>query len=127
MKKILLEFKEFISKGNVFDMAIGVIIGNAFSKIVTSLVNDIFTPLIGLLIGGLNFSSLSITVKDATIAYGAFIQNVIDFLIVAACIFIVVKLINKLKRKQVEEAVVPTKTDEVILLEEIRDLLKKKK
>lgn len=127
MKKILLEFKEFISKGNVFDMAIGVIIGNAFSKIVTSLVNDIFTPLIGLLIGGLNFSSLSITAKDATIAYGAFIQNVIDFLIVAACIFMVVKLINKLKRKQVEESVVPAKTDEVLLLEEIRDLLKKKK
>ena len=127
MKKILVEFKEFISKGNVFDMAIGVIIGNAFGKIVTSLVNDIFTPLIGLLIGGLNFSTLSIKVKDSTIAYGAFIQNVIDFLIVAACIFVVVKLINKLKRKQVEEQVAPVKTDEVLLLEEIRDLLKKKK
>lgn len=127
MKKILVEFKEFISKGNVFDMAIGVIIGNAFSKIVTSLVNDIFTPLIGLIIGGLNFSTLSITVKDATIAYGLFIQNVIDFLIVAACIFTVVKLINKLKRKQPEEQSAPAKTDEVLLLEEIRDLLKKKK
>lgn len=127
MKKILVEFKEFISRGNVFDMAIGVIIGNAFSKIVTSLVNDIFTPLIGLLIGGLNFSTLSIKVKDATIAYGVFIQNVIDFLVVAACIFIVVKLINKLKRKQEEVPAAPVKTDEVLLLEEIRDLLKKKK
>lgn len=127
MKKILLEFKEFISKGNVFDMAIGVIIGNAFSKIVTSLVNDIFTPLIGLLIGGLNFSTLSIKVKEATIAYGAFIQNVIDFLIVAACIFVVVKLINKFKRKQIEETPATVKSDEVLLLEEIRDLLKKQK
>ena len=127
MKKILVEFKEFISKGNVFDMAIGVIIGNAFSKIVTSLVNDIFTPIIGLLIGGLNFSTLSIKVKEATIAYGAFIQNVIDFLIVATCIFVVVKLINKFKRKQIEETPATVKSDEVLLLEEIRDLLKKQK
>ncbi len=125
MKKILTEFKEFISRGNIFDMAIGVIIGSAFSSIVTSLVNDIFTPLIGLLIGGLDFNSLSIKVKDATIAYGSFIQNVINFLIVAGCIFAVMKVINKFRKKK-EEAPA-AKSDEVILLEEIRDLLKQKK
>jgi len=127
MKKILSEFKEFISRGNVFDMAIGVIIGNAFSKIVTSLVNDIFMPIIGLIIGGMDFTTLSIKVGEANIAYGSFIQNIIDFLIVAACIFTVVKLINKFKRKKEESPAKPVKTDDVLLLEEIRDLLKNKK
>lgn len=123
----LKEFKDFISRGNVLDMAVGVIIGSAFGKIVTSIVNDILMPLIGVLIGGHDFSSLSIKIEDAVINYGAFIQNVIDFLIVAFCIFIIVKIVNRLTRKHEEEIKeAPVKSDEVILLEEIRDLLKKK-
>ncbi len=127
MKKTLKEFKDFISKGNVVDMAVGVIIGSAFSKIVTSLVNDIFTPLIGIIIGGIDFSSLTIKVGEAVINYGLFIQNIVDFLIVAVCIFLFVKLISKFNKKEEEKPVPPKKDDSVILLEEIRDLLKKKK
>jgi len=123
LKKIFGEFKEFISRGNVVDMAIGVIIGSAFSKIVTSLVDDIFMPLIGLIIGGLDFSKLSIK----NIAYGLFIQNVINFLIVAVCIFAMVKVINSFKRKKPAPEEVATKSEDILLLEEIRDLLKAKK
>ena len=127
--KTFREFKEFISKGNIVDLAVGVIIGGAFSKIVTSLVNDIIMPLIGIIIGGIDFTNLSFKIKDATVSYGVFIQNVLDFLIVAVCIFIFVKLINKLNRKKEEpkEKVKeePKKIYEVLLLEEIRDLLKK--
>ena len=124
----LKEFKEFISKGHVFDMAIGVIIGGAFGKIVTSLVDNILMPLIGLLIGGLDFSKLTIKVKDAEIGYGLFIQNVVDFLIVALCIFFVVKLMSKFKKKKEEEPVAPAEpSEEVLLLREIRDSLKKSK
>lgn len=126
MKKVFKEFKEFISKGNVIDMAVGVIIGGAFSKIVSSLVNDIIMPLIGIIIGGLDFSQLSITVKDSSIQYGLFIQNVIDFLIIAACIFTVIKIINKFKKQKPEEVPKPVEIPEDIkLLTEIRDLLKK--
>lgn len=130
MKDILKEFREFISRGNVVDLAVGVIVGGAFSKIVTSLVNDILMPIIGIIIGGHDFSSLSITVKDANILYGSFIQNIIDFLIVAFCIFIFVRFINKLSAKfnkkapKKEEEPAPKKPDDVVLLEEIRDLLK---
>lgn len=128
MKKILNEFKEFISRGNVMDLAIGVIVGGAFSSIVTSLVNNILTPLLGLILGGINFSNLSIKIKDANILYGAFIQSIIDFLIVAACIFFIVKVLNKLNLKKKKEVKVEPKKDEsVILLEEIRDLLKNKR
>lgn len=124
----LKEFKEFISKGNVFDMAIGVIIGGAFGKIVTSLVDNILMPLIGLLIGGLDFSKLAIKVKDAEIGYGLFIQNVVDFLIVALCIFFVLKLMSKFKKKKEEEPAAPVEpSEEVLLLREIRDSLKKSK
>lgn len=126
-KGLINEFKDFISKGNVIDLAVGVIIGSAFGKIVTSIVDDILMPIIGVIIGGHNFSHLTIKFKDATIAYGAFIQNVVDFLIVAACIFILVKLVNKFnKRETVKEEVVaePVKSDDTVLLEEIRDLLK---
>ena len=130
--KTLNEFKTFISRGNILDMAVGVIMGTAFSKIVTSIVNDIFRPLIGLLLGGLNFSGLSVQIRDTVIAYGAFIQNVIDFLIVAICLFLVIRFMAKLtaKKKAAEEAEArqapaPAKSDEVVLLEEIRDLLKK--
>jgi large conductance mechanosensitive channel len=129
-KGLMGEFKEFISRGNVIDLAVGVIIGAAFGKIVTSLVDDILMPLIGVVIGGINFSELSFKVKDASINYGMFIQNIIDFLIVALCIFFMVKAMNKFlkKKKQEEEKVeeAPKKSDEVVLLEQIRDLLKKK-
>lgn len=122
----LKEFKAFISKGNIVDMAVGVIIGSAFGKIVTSLVNDVFMPLIGVIIGGLDFSNLTIKVGDAIINYGLFIQNVVDFLIVAVCVFFMIKIISKLKKK--EEKVEEVKEDEqTLLLREIRDLLKKNK
>ena len=121
------EFKTFISRGNVVDMAVGVIIGGAFGKIVTSLVNDVLMPVIGVFLGGLDFSDLSIKVGDATIKYGSFIQTIVDFLIVAFCIFMIVKLFENFKKKKEEETEeAPKKSDEALLLEEIRDLLKKK-
>lgn len=127
---MLKEFKEFISKGNVLDLAVGVIIGGAFSAIVTSLVNNIFTPLIGIILGGLNFSALSIKVGEAELLYGAFIQSIVDFLLVALCLFIFIKIINKAKslgKKKTEEEAVEEVPADVKLLEEIRDLLKKGK
>ncbi|MGI6469750.1 MAG: large conductance mechanosensitive channel protein MscL [Syntrophomonadaceae bacterium] len=119
------EFKEFAMKGNVLDLAIAVIIGGAFGKIVTSLVNDLIMPLVGLLMGGLDFSGLSLQVGDAAIKYGAFIQSVVDFLIIAFSIFLVIKAVNSRKKEEEpapEEA--PVLSDEAILLAEIRDLLK---
>ena len=130
MKKIGKEFKEFISKGNVIDLAVGVVIGSAFGAIVTSLVNDIMMPLIGIILGGIDFTTLTVTVKDATICYGLFIQQVVNFLIIAFCIFLLIKFINKLNRKKTKEETkeeAPKKSDEVILLEQIRDELKKRK
>ena len=123
------EFKKFIMKGDVVDLAVGVIIGGAFGKIVTSLVNDILMPIIGVLIGGIDFSNLSIDFIDAKIMYGSFIQQVLDFLIISLCIFVFVKVIAKItNKKEIEEESEKEnkKTDEVILLEEIRDLLKEK-
>lgn len=127
VKKEVGEFKEFIMRGNVLDMAIGVIMGSAFGKIVSSIVNDILMPFIGLLLGGLDFSNLSIRIEDATIKYGMFIQNVIDFLIIATCLFLMVKFVSRLSHKQEEEEKKEEvkKSEEVQLLEEIRDLLKK--
>jgi len=130
---MIKEFKEFIARGNVMDLAVGVIIGGAFGKIVTSLVDDILMPLIGMIIGGIDFTGLSAKIGEAEVKYGNFIQNIIDFLIVAFCIFIIVKLVNraserveKLKKKEEEKKEeTPAKSDEVVLLEEIRDLLKK--
>ena len=134
MKKGMSEFKEFISKGNVVDMAVGVIIGSAFGKIVTSLVEKILMPIIGVLIGGLDFSDLSIKVGDAKVGYGAFLQSVVDFLIVAFCLFLIVKAMAKLqdavKKDAVEEAIEKEQendAEEIKLLTEIRDLLKNKK
>lgn len=142
MKKILNEFKEFAVKGNVLDLAIGVIIGSAFGKIVSSIVADIFTPIISVLIGGLNFSTLSITIKPeyvdstgkviaaTTLNYGNFLQNTIDFLIVAWAIFLVVKAINTFKRrseKEEQKKVEKKLSKQEELLTEIRDLLKTKK
>ena len=109
-------------------MAVGVIIGGSFGKIVTSLVNDIITPIIGIIIGGIDFSNLSIQINEAKIMYGNFIQTIIDFLIIAICIFTVIRTFEKIKNKNKKEEVVvekPKKSDEVLLLEEIRDLLKK--
>ncbi len=130
VKKLGSDFKKFISRGNVVDMAVGVVVGGAFSKIVTSLVNDVITPAIGVVLGGLDFSELSFGLKDAQINYGLFIQTIIDFLIIAACIFIVVKIFEKFKKKEEPKEdpkpVEPKKSDETLLLEEIRDLLKKK-
>ena len=131
---MIKEFKEFIARGNVMDLAVGVIIGGAFGKIVTSLVDDIIMPLIGMVIGGIDFTGLSVKIGEAQVKYGNFIQNVLDFLIVAFCIFLMVKAVNKIsekaealkkkeEEKKKEEA--PAKSDEVKLLEEIRDLLKK--
>lgn len=128
-KKVVSEFKEFISKGNIVDMAVGVIIGSAFGKIVTSLVNDIFMPLIGVIIGGLDFTSLTIKVGDAVISYGVFIQNIVDFLIIAGCIFLMIKILAKFKKKEEvkEEEPVVKEDENTVLLREIRDLLKKNK
>ena len=121
--KLLTEFKEFIARGNVIDLAVGVIIGTAFGKIVSSIVNDILMPIIGAIIGGIDFSGLSIKIGNAKITYGIFIQNVIDFLIVAICIFV-----KKDKAEEVVETVEEVKKDEqILLLEEIRDLLKNQK
>lgn len=142
MGKMLNEFKEFAMKGNVVDMAVGVVIGGAFGKIVTSLVNDLIMPLVGALIGNVDFKTLSVTLRDAvmegeniikpavTLNYGNFIQVLVDFLIVAWCIFLVVKGINKLKdlKKKEEEPAAPEEPvtpEDIQLLREIRDSLKK--
>ena len=127
--KELGAFKKFISRGNVVDMAVGVIIGGAFGKIVTSLVNDIVMPLIGLLIGGLDFSAMAVTIGESKIAYGNFIQTIVDFLIIAICIFSVIRLFEKFKKKEESKPAEPApviKSDEAVLLEEIRDLLKQR-
>jgi len=122
---MIKEFKEFINKGNVMDLAVGVIIGGAFGAIVTSLVNDIIMPLIVWITGKADVSSLSVKIGEATLAYGNFLQAIINFLIIAFVIFLIVKAMNKVIKKKEEEK--PAKSDEVKLLEDIRDLLKKQK
>jgi large conductance mechanosensitive channel len=132
---ILKEFREFAVKGNVVDMAVGVIIGGAFGKIVSSLVSDVIMPPIGMLIGGVDFKDLAIVLQEAqgeveavTLKYGAFIQNVFDFLIIALAVFGMVKALNSMKKAPVEEpapVAEPEPTAEEKLLTEIRDLLKK--
>jgi len=126
MKKFFKEFKDFAAKGNVIELAVAVVIGAAFGKIVTSLVDDIIMPLFGILVGK-NFASLTLELNGSYIAYGAFIQAIVDFLIIAFCVFLFTKLINKFKKKEEKKAEAPKKSDEVVLLEEIRDLLKKSK
>lgn len=131
------EFKEFAMRGNVVDLAVGVVIGAAFGKIVASLVNDVIMPFVGFLVGGVNFSDLAFELKAATVdaagaevpavlvKYGAFIQTIVDFLIIAFAIFVAVKVINQLKRKEeAAPAAPPAPSDEVKLLTEIRDALK---
>ena len=120
-------------RGNIVDMAVGVIIGSSFSSIVTSLVNDILMPVIGVFLGGVDFTSLKVTVlNDAVISYGTFIQNVINFLIIAFSVFLFVKIVNSIldrfrEKKEDERENKPKKSDEVVLLEEIRDLLKEER
>lgn len=130
----LKEFKEFASKGNVVDLAVGLVIGAAFGKIVTSFVSDVLMPPIGMLVGGVNFTDFKFVLKDAaegveavSINYGSFIQTVFDFLIIAFAIFWVVKVMNKMKKEEVAApAAPPAPSNEEVLLGEIRDLLKKK-
>lgn len=130
---MIKEFREFAVKGNMVDMAVGIVVGAAFGKIVTSLVNDVIMPPLGMLIGGADFSELAFTLKEAEegaeavlLKYGLFINNVLDFLIVALAIFVVIRAMNKLKRKEEAAPTVPVVPPrEQVLLEEIRDLLKK--
>ena len=130
MKKFFAEFKEFISRGNVVDLAVGMIIGSAFTAIVKSLVENIVTPLIGVLLGGLDFSGLNITIGDAAIEIGLFVNAVVTFLLTAFVLFCVVKTMNRFKRTKEEEPKeeepAPTPED-ILLLQEIRDLLKEQK
>lgn len=120
------EFKKFAFKGNVIDLAVGVVIGAAFGKIVSSLVKDIITPLLGMVLGGVDFTDLKITFGKSSIMYGNFIQTIFDFLIIAAAIFMFIKVFNKLtsKREEEKEEEIPEPTKEEELLGEIRDLLK---
>ena len=131
--KLFDEFKAFIMRGNVLDMAVGVIIAGAFGKIVTSLVNDIFMPIIGMILGNVDFTSLEIKlgepvegVEQAAIRYGAFIQEIVNFLIIALCIFVFIKVVTSLQKKREETpAPTPEPTKEEVLLTEIRDALNK--
>jgi large conductance mechanosensitive channel len=130
---LLREFKSFAVKGNVIDLAVGVVIGGSFGKIVTSIVNDIIMPPIGLLIGGINFKDLKIVLSRtadgmpaATFAYGNFLQTVLEFLIIAFAVFMMIKVLNKLQKKEAEKLAAPAvPAPDVALLTEIRDLLKK--
>lgn len=123
--KVWKEFKEFAFKGNALDLAIGVVIGTAFSKIVSSIVDDLITPIIGILFGGLDFTRLAITFGDASITYGNFIQSVVDFLLVAASIFFFIRLFSRMRKKEeAKPAEPPAPSREEQLLAEIRDLLK---
>ena len=119
---IVREFREFAVKGNVVDLAVGVIIGAAFGKIVASLVGDIVMPLVGTLIGGIDFASLAVQIGDAKILYGKFLQSCLDFVIIAWAIFLGVKVINRLKREEPAAPPIPPRQEQ--LLEEIRNLLK---
>lgn len=121
------EFKKFALRGNVLDLAVGVIIGAAFGKIVSSVVDDIFMPLLGLLVGGIDLTGWSVTVGEATIQYGNFLQAVLDFFIVAFAIFIFIRYVNRLRAKQEEAPAAPPAPPRTeVLLEEIRDLLQKR-
>lgn len=129
MKKFVQEFKEFALKGNVVDLAIGVVIGAAFGKIVSSLVDNIIMPLVGMVLGGLNFTELSVKIGDATLKYGLFIQSIVDFLIVALALFVFIKVLLSLSRRRnaEEEEAEPEVTPSEEYLKEIRDLLQDKK
>ena len=126
MKGFIKEFKEFISRGSVIDLAVAVVIGGAFTKIVNSLVNDIIMPIIGVIIGGINFEHLMITVGTAEIKYGMFIQAIVNFLLISLVIFSIIKSINQFKKKEEEKPEEPVApSEDIVLLTEIRDLLRK--
>ena len=126
MKNIISEFKTFIERGNVIDLTVGVVVGSAFSGIVNSIVNDILMPFIGIILGGLDFSNLSFKIGESVILVGSFINNVINFFIISICVFFLIKFINKITKKKTKEEVKEIKrSDEVLLLEEIRDELRK--
>ena len=131
MKKFMEEFKQFIARGNVMDMAVGVIIGGAFSTITTSLINDVIMPLLGIFTGSISFSALALTINGAVIAYGNFIQAVLNFLVMAFVVFCMIKTLNHFHRKKeetpAEEPAPPEPSAEEKLLTEIRDLLKENK
>ena len=122
---MLAEFRKFIARGNVLDLAVAVIIGGAFTLIVTSLVNDIIMPLIGIITGGIDFSGLAVQVGSATVAYGKFIQAIINFILVAFVVFLIVQAANRMKRKQEEAPKKDETPQDILLLTEIRDLLKR--
>ena len=121
---MIKEFREFIMRGNVIDLAVAVIIGGAFTAIINSLVNDIIMPVIGVILGGVDFTSLAMTVGDAVITYGNFIQAIINFLLIALVLFLIIRAMNRMNRKKVEAPVPPAPTVEEKLLTEIRDLLR---
>lgn len=137
MKKYFNEFREFAMRGNVLDLAVGVIIGGAFGKVVSSLVSDVIMPPIGVLIGGVDFTDLSVVIKEAGVSetgdaiqavylnYGSFVQTIVDFTIIAVAVFLMIKAINKLHKKEVAPEVPASPSEEVLLLREIRDSLKK--
>ena len=127
MKAFIREFKTFLNRGNVLDLAVGVIIGGAFKSITDSLTNDILMPLLGLLVNRVSFSDLTLTLGSATIAYGSFIEAVLNFIIMAFAVFCMVKAFNRLHRKKEEAAPAPKPSKEELLLTEIRDLLKEGK
>lgn len=127
MKAFIREFKTFLNRGNVLDLAVGVIIGGAFKSITDSLTNDILMPLLGLLVNRVSFSDLTLTLGSATIAYGSFIEAVLNFIIMAFAVFCIVKAFNKLHKKKEEAAPAPKPSKEELLLAEIRDLLKEGK
>lgn len=126
-KGFIAEFKQFIARGNVLDLAVGVIIGGAFKSITDSLTNDILMPLLGLLVNRVSFSDLTLTLGSATIAYGSFLEAVLNFIIMAFAVFCIVKAFNRLHRKKEEAAPAPKPSKEELLLTEIRDLLKEGK
>lgn len=128
IKSFYHDFKKFISKGNVVDLAVAVVIGNAFNKIISSLVTDIIMPLIGIIIGGIDFTKIIVRIGSEELMIGTFIQNIVDFIIIAFSIFVVIKIMSKFhhKKEEIKEELPPKKSDDVILLEEIRDLLKNK-
>ena len=129
MKKFMDEFKQFIARGNVIDMAVGVIVGGAFSSITTSLINDIIMPILGIFTGSISFAALSVTINGAEIAYGNFIQAVLNFLVMALVVFCMIKALNRFHRKKetpAESPAPPKPSNEEKLLAEIRDLLKEK-
>ena len=126
MKNFMKEFKEFAMRGNVMDMAVGVVIGGAFTAIVNSLVGDIITPLIGIITGGVDFTGLAVTVGDANITYGNFIQAIINFLLIALVVFTLIKSMNKMKKAEPAPEPEPEVDETLETLKQIRDLLEKK-